>query len=291
MVFEDRKIKTVIDFDNEALSHRLSMVINTGAKVESFVNSVPFGITEIKCNHEVAKVDENYIEYSVNNHVFDQFANFKLAEDNYFTLVSHGSKELYIENQKVIVPLICTTGEFGKSNLLYRPGRASGDTSKKGHIALFTKNAQLLGDNKFTFDIYFNDEALNEKQVRYINENMGYTAFYQYQGFNKFHYRLDNKIQITEEQSLNIDNYQGFNLKGNVQIKTITPSLYDKDTFLVRLYNPFGKDEEFNLESISGYANTNNVEVVNAIEEKAENQELKVKAYGILTIKIRRNNA
>ncbi len=284
-VFEDKRIKAEIDFDNQALSHRLSVVINTGSKVDKFINSVPFGVIETKCNHEMGPVDENYIEYSVNNHVFDQFANFKLSEDNYFTLVSHGSKELYINNDKIEVPLICTTGEFGKSNLLYRPGRASGDTSKKGHIMLFTKNAQLLGRNKFTFDLYFNDTVINEKQVRYINENMGYTASYQYQGFNKFHYRLDNKIQITETKNLEMNSYEGFKLNGNVQIKTITPSLYDSNEFLIRLYNPFEKDEIFSLDE------NLKVEVVNAIEEKAECQELKVKAYSILTIKIRRNNA
>ncbi len=285
IIFEDKRIKTEITFDNEALSHRLSMVINTGSTIDEFTNSVPFGVTNIICDHSVDAVDENYIEYNVKNYIFDQFANFKLTENNYLTLVSHGNKELYVENNKVIVPLICTTGEFGKSNLLYRPGRASGDTSKKGHIMLFTKNAQLLGRNKFTFDMYFNDEVVNEKQVRYINENMGYTTSYQYQGFNKFHYRLDNKIQKTEDKCLDIDSHEGFKLNGNVQIKTITPSLYDKDTFLIRLYNPFENDEEFTLDK------NLNVEVVNAIEEKAESQELKVKAYGILTIKIRRNNA
>ncbi len=284
MIFKDSRIKMEIAFDNKALSHRLSLVINISSKIEKFINSVPFGIREIKAKEQLNPIDGNYIEYNVNNYIFDQFANFKITDNDYFTLVSHGSKELYIENKKIIIPLICTTGEFGKSNLLYRPGRASGDTSKKGHIVLFTNKAQLLGLNKFTFDMYFNNDEINGEQVKYINDNMGYSASYQYQEFNKFYYRLDNKIQITEEKSLDIDVYKGFKLEGNVQIKTITPSLYNKDTFLIRLYNPFQKNEIFSL------SENLQVEVVNAIEEKAKNQKLEVKAYGILTVKVRRKN-
>ncbi len=283
LVFEDNRIKVKIKFKNQVLSHRLSIVFNLNTKIDKIKNSVPFGIHELSCPEQLNLVNENYIEYDVKNFVFDQFVSVELAKGNYFTLVSHGSKELYVEKEKMIVPLISTTGEFGKSNLLYRPGRASGDTSKKGHIMLFTKNAQLLGENNFSFDIYFNKQAINEYQVYKINENIWDTVFYQWQMFNKFHYRLDNKIQVTEPVTIDKEDYSSFTIDGDVQIKTITPSLYDKSAFLIRMYNPFDKNQPFILSKYLKY------EVVNAIEEKSSTQELVVKAFGLLTLKVWRD--
>ncbi len=282
LIFNDQRLRVEIKFDNKVLSHRLSLVINTGNKVQDFKISVPYGIKDAVYENRKEKLDENYLEYWVENFVFDQFANFKIDSHNYMTLVSHGSKELTFANSKIMIPLITTTGDFGKPDLLYRPGRASGDTTLKGHIMMFTENAQLLGENNFCFDVYFSNGEIDHKLLWDINDNASKDTFYQWQLYNKFHYRLDSKIQVCETKCFDFTQFQGIAIEGNVQVKTTTPSLYNKDDYLVRIYNPFDIDETFNFDIDVNY------EVVNAIEEKLDNQELVVKANSIMTVKIKR---
>ncbi len=47
------------------------------------------------------------------------------------TVFTRGIKEYQHIEDEIVLTLLATTDELGKPDLLYRPGRASGDTTKK----------------------------------------------------------------------------------------------------------------------------------------------------------------
>lgn len=57
------------------------------------------------------------------------------------TIFTRGIKEYQQLDQHIALTLLATTGELGKPDLAYRPGRASGDTTKKGHVLIPTEDA------------------------------------------------------------------------------------------------------------------------------------------------------
>lgn len=104
------------------------------------------------------------------------------------TVFTRGVKEYQQLDQDLALTLLATTGQLGKPDLAYRPGRASGDTTKKGHVLIETEGAQLLGKHQFRLAIYLgikpsmSIKQLNEqkrliKQTYPINANRSITFY------------------------------------------------------------------------------------------------------------------
>src|SRR5699024_5733642 len=124
---------------------------------------------------------------------FDKVVGMNDEERGLF-LISKGMKEYELGNQAFYVTLMATTGQLGKPNLLWRPGRASGDTTSLGHQMTPTPRAEELGANVFEFGLVTTSH-LEENQLAVTAEKwLAPSISYQLQQLNLFVNRLDNKI-------------------------------------------------------------------------------------------------
>ncbi|MBC1476019.1 alpha-mannosidase, partial [Listeria grandensis] len=188
-----------VEVDNQIKNHRLRLKVNTGVHTDSNIASLPSGY--IKRMPEVPENwQETYSEMPIDIEPLEQ--NVTLTnETESCTIFTRGIKEYQQLDQHIALTLLATTGQLGKPDLAYRPGRASGDTTKKGHVLIETEGAQLLGKHSFTLAIYLDNQAFNERKTAERTKDFNQAnVSYQRQPFNHFLHRLDNKIQKTERK-------------------------------------------------------------------------------------------
>ena len=193
---DDELINCRIIVDNNILSHRLRACIKSDILSNESIASIPFGyIKRPILNGEIGEWNSSYLEIPIDIEVFEGTVSIT-DDENTLSIYSKGIKEYQVIEDRIYLTLLSTTSQLGKPNLLYRPGRASGDTTKQGHVMIATPNAEQLGKNEFEFSISLLEESFNENKVekRYEKVN-SQNIFYQLQGLNKFINRLDNKIQ------------------------------------------------------------------------------------------------
>lgn len=265
--------------DNKALSHRLRLAIKSDINTTQSIASVPCGFITRNID-EVKKhtCEENYCESMIDIEVLDELV--ALSNGNTLSVVTKGIKEYQVEEDILYLTLFSSTGELGKPNLIYRPGRASGDTTKKGHVMIPTPSAQLLGEVDFNFAIEFKDSEFDElagqKLITKYNQP---SIYYQAQVINKFINRLDNKIQPLQEN--NMIDIRKFSLlqinNDDVELSSISPSLYD-DKYILRIKNATSNTIDLNSLGIVDY------QVVNAIEE--EQVTSVIEKYDFVSLKI-----
>lgn len=162
---------------------------------------------------------------------------------------------------------MATTGQLGKPNLLWRPGRASGDTTSLGHQMEPTPMAEELGNNEFKFGLaYFDGEELSESQIANVADKwLSQSISYQLQTFNLFVNRLDNKIWDIEFSNdlppiSKNENWLSLNLP--CSISAIYPAYTVKDSYVLRLSNMSDKIVDVSDLKEKGYLLTNALEEV-----------------------------
>lgn len=267
-----------VEVDNQIKNHRLRLKVNTGVHTDSNIASLPFGY--IKRMPEVpANWQETYSEMPIDIEPLEQ--NVTLTnETESCTIFTRGIKEYQQLDQHIALTLLATTGQLGKPDLAYRPGRASGDTTKKGHVLIETKGAQLLGKHSFTLAIYLDNQAFNERKTaertKYFNQA---NVSYQRQPFNHFLHRLDNKIQKTERKLGAKQTLAMLNLPKEYLVSACHPSYYHANKYIIRIENPTKQLQKLELPNIR-------FDYVNAIEETVENQDSMIPAYGAVTLRL-----
>jgi len=270
--------------DNEIYSHRLRLKIKTGIEAEKTIASLPFGYIERDVVKSIPENwRENYVEMPIDIEPFESSVSVG-NEEYHVNAFAKGMKEYQFIGDSLYLTLFSTTGQLGKENLLYRPGRASGDTTRQGHLMMETPMAELIGLNEFEFALSIQDGCFDEYKTAKTWED--YTIehpSYQIQSLNKFIYRLDNKIQPREGVSPAPSGFSLLSVGENMLFGSIAPSLYNENAVLLRLKNPT-KDaiqlENYNFDHFAG------AEQVNYIEEIAAEQDFVIPPYDTLTIKL-----
>lgn len=278
-------IKFKSNIDNNVLSHRIRAKINTSILSDISIASTPLGFIKRKILN-LKDVDwiDGYEEFPIDIEPFDKSVSIE-SDELSLSAFSKGMKEYQVIDDKLYLTLMSTTGQLGKPNLLYRPGRASGDTTKKGHVMIGTPMAELQKELEFEFAIYFNDEKFDEETVTQLWEvyTRQYIS-YQKQTLNKFINRLDNKIQIRENELLNISEFSLFEINSKSTFGSLSPSLYDDNSYILRLQNHTGNlipIENFESEYFSI------IEAVNYNEERVDHSTEFVSPYDTLTLKLK----
>lgn len=270
--------------DNQVYSHRLRAKINVDILAKETIASLPFGyIRRDVLNQEPVDWQKKYVEIPIDIETYESSVSVE-CDDYNITAFSKGMKEYQFIKDSIYLTLFSTTSQLGKGNLIYRPGRASGDTNNKGHVMIETPMAELIGINEFEFALCINKGSFNEYNTAkcwqdYTVENISY----QVQSLNKFIHPLDNKIQLREKISDSPKEFSLLNVNENVFYSSIAPSLYDNNAFLLRLKNPTKEDillKDFDFNKFK------DVEKVNYIEEISKDKDYIIKAYDTLTIKI-----
>ena len=200
---------------------------------------------------------------------------------NICTVYSKGVKEYQIVEDRIYLTLLATTGELGKADLLYRPGRASGDTTKKGHIPLSVPEAQLLGVYEYDFKVSYSESYFDAEQIIHASDTFHQQdIYYQLQHFNEFICRLDSKLLVNYPKDLK-NKCDLLDLEG-LDVFSIVPSLYDSDSFLIQIKNLTKQKKDVNLSRLKS---TYKVSVVDANENVKELTN-SIGPYELLTIKL-----
>lgn len=268
---------------NRICSHRLRARIHTGGPAKETIASLPFGYIRRAVPAELPeRWQETYVEMPVDLEPYESSVSVE-SGDSCLTAFAKGMKEYQFIENSLYLTLFSSTGQLGKENLIYRPGRASGDTTRQGHEMVETPLAELIGNLDFEFAIQVSEGGFDEYHTakaweEYSQEHVSY----QTQTLNKFIYRLDNKIQPRERPGRSELVFSLLKLKEHVLFSSISPSLYS-DAVLLRLKNPTAvpvKVTDYNFDWFAG------AERVNDIEEVLEDQEFVVPPYDTLTIRL-----
>ncbi|MBO0451503.1 glycoside hydrolase family 38 C-terminal domain-containing protein [Candidatus Enterococcus murrayae] len=274
-----------ITFKNSIMNHRVRLQLRG---LQDFVKAeagLPFGMITRE-NQPLENWEEIYSEMPVNVNPFEKIVS-GLSPDYRLTLFTQDSKEYEYQANRLWVTLLATTDSLGKPDLLYRPGRASGDTTKKGHIMMETPLAQQLGqDIRFDFDLRIDASVLPvEKLHHWKNQLLQPSVSYQKQALNYFVQRIDNKIQTFETKlSLQEKEYSLLDFgETELFISSLHRSYYDSSAFIVRFENPTANEIQLPVrELFIG----NKVLRINAVEEPLEYTEI-VDPYSVVTFLIK----
>lgn len=150
MLQHDDMIRFAIDVDNQVLSHRLCVHFATDILANVSYADQLFGVVArpVQLSNALQVWEaENWHEKPISIEPMQSYVN--LHDDNHgFTLHTNGVREYEIVGDSfdtISVTLFRSFGFMGKENLLYRPGRASGES------VVATPDAQILGMLSFTF--------------------------------------------------------------------------------------------------------------------------------------------
>lgn len=278
---EHGEIEGRLSFKNTILNHRIRVKTKLNHPIEKAVSAVQFGYLE-KSNHSLEGWDKKYSEMPVNVEPFEkQVAVFD--QDQALVFYTTQSKEYEYAEESLYITVLATTDSLGKPDLLYRPGRASGDTTKKGHIMIDTPLAQMENQEIiFDFSIRLAETNITEDTlVSWRAEKEQPSITYQLQDYNYFVNRIDNKIQNRREDlSLNASAYSllSLELPAGIMVSAVHNAYYS-DAFVIRLANLTAKESTIDTNILfAGY----HYKRINALEEEITDT-FCIGGYGLAT--------
>lgn len=275
-----------IEVDNKVLSHRLCIHFDTA--ISSFFNFVDEQFGTIKRENEHKKemesyyahlknkkneIDKNVVNWDNNPNIWQEpmipiepMQSFVSLSDKErgMAIFPQDVREYEIvgENKNIIsITLFRTYGVMGKENLLYRPGRSSGERT------IMTPDAQLLKKMTFNMGIYYYDSDFNTAYVSQMAKEYN-TPIASY-GYGEF---LNGRILFTLDHSCKqLDSMKSlFHCSGGLTLSAIKK--WDNgDGIVLRFYNgEYQKNENekisFNKDVKKAYFINGKEEIVNEIQ-------------------------
>lgn len=276
---ENPLMEVKLHVNNTICNHRLRVHVKTDINDNKNIASLPFGYITRE-NGVLSNWENTYSEMPIDLEPLE--SNITLTDEKRScTVFTRGIKEYQHIDDEIALTLLATTDELGKPDLLYRPGRASGDTTKKGHIRIKTEKAQILREVEFSFAIYMSSKSFDELEVASLTHNyLQESISYQLQDYNFFLYRIDNKIQRSiVEEAVNRE-LEIISLPENYLVSACYLSYYDKDKFVIRLENP--TSEKLILDE--KIFKDRNGKIINAIEELQVQQVYEIAPFEVISI-------
>lgn len=284
-IANDDTLTGKVTFENTVLNHRVRLQLKNTQEFVSTKAGLPFGFIT-RQNRSVEGWQEKYSEMPVNVEPFEKIVS-GLSDGYSFNLFTCDSKEYEYQGENLWVTIIATTDSLGKPDLMYRPGRASGDTTMKGHILMDTPLAQQKDQLiEFNFNFVMDNAEVSEASLSdWKSRLLQPSISYQKQDFNYFVHRIDNKIQKFEkelkitEKSLSLLDFQ----TTGYYVSSVHRSYYDNQAFVIRFENPTDQEMELPLESM--FENYE-FKCVNAVEDEVQATN-KIDPYDVLTVLVK----
>ncbi|MDE7050752.1 MAG: alpha-mannosidase [Lactobacillus sp.] len=261
-----RVIDFELDIDNRKVDdHRLCIDFDTGVIAKYAIDDIQFGTTKrpfvLKKAMASWKKNPNlWQEKPISINTMQTFTSLSNNNET-FAVIPQGVREyenIGKDHQIIRLTVFRTYGRLGKKDLIYRPGRASGDAT------VATPNAELHKKLKFNFGVYivnnnFENSSVAEVAKKYNTPLQIYTYAEFLNGrlifpFNKSRQDLD----ISQSIILG---------KGNLILSTIKKS-ERRVGYIIRLYNP---NDTVENEKIIFKNKLKLAELVNLKEEKIKN--------------------
>ena len=282
-----RKDSKVIDFnvkvDNKGLSHRLCVLFDS--QIVSAFNYADQQFGLIKRPNYYEKEMKLYME-SMNNKTekkagIQELANWANDQSTWqeppisieptqsyvsltdgktgIAVIPQGVREYEVlDDSKIRLTLFRTYGFMGKENLIYRPGRASGER------IIETPAAQLLKEMEFNFGFTSYAGDINDSDIdtlaKQYNTNM---EVYTYAEF------LNGRLIFSQREidGENAKIHSLFETEGNLVVSAVKKAEED-DGYIIRLYN--GKDHKNLDDKIKFNFDIKEAYYTNLKEEKPE---------------------
>lgn len=252
------EIEVKLTTENKCKDQRTRLVLKTTEISNEIIADTQFGeITRPVQNPNLSIWEqESWVEKPVSIEHFEHFVSINHQN----TFYSRGLKEYESVDDKMYFTLFRSFGYMGRSDLVNRPGRASG-------MSVETPLNQLM-NKEFTFQFWLNylEEKKPALRAKVLMTNM---LTYQVKEYNRFNLNMPQHTTIKSEQilyPLELDTFVITAIKKN-----------DEDKIIIRGYNP--SDEQQTMILPNGWQFSN-------IEENSDiiNQEQIIRPYQIFTL-------
>lgn len=249
---------------NTRPNRRLRMGFVFDEPIQKVNAGTPFGFIN-RINLDLTNWQEAYSEKPVNQ---ERFIDMLTAYTNNkeVHIASQDTREYGYDNNTLYLTILTSTDSLGKPDLINRPGRASGDTTKKGHIMMDTPDAQALGKD-IHFEVFFSRQR---DRLTWLEGTKKTSVAYQNQSLNYFLYRLDNKL---EPRKLDLNLASFWKPVDGLMVSSVHPAYQRDRGYVVRFENR--SDQTVLLPMINGVQ-------VNALEQEVEPVS-EMEAYSIVT--------
>ncbi|MFT4186519.1 MAG: hypothetical protein QM613_04730 [Micrococcaceae bacterium] len=235
---DSETIEGKVHIDNQVFSHRMRLQIRTPDIEGNSIAQIQNGFIANANIPIPENWEKKYVEKPVNIRIFDKSVSIE-GKNECLTIFADGIKEYERAEDKLFITLFATTGELGKADLAWRPGRASGDTTNEGHIMMPTPLAQEVGKHEYTFALRASDKTLDQQLVaKTAHARLTPSISYQRQMLNVFINRLDNKIWPLQHKLSVPKEISLLNFSTKALVSAIYPAYFHKNHFVVRLANP-----------------------------------------------------
>jgi len=235
-------IKFKIKVDNREIDdHRLCVLFDTGISSKVSIADEQFGTIQrpVYLEEEMKDWNENKVAWNERPISIETCQSFvSLADSNHsFSIFPKGVREYEIIGDSFSVirlTLFRTYGMMGKEDLLYRPGRASGEKT------IATPNAELHEILEFDFGLYINENKFDNANV--ANKAKSYNTdiqLYEYADF--LNRRVIFNLNDVENKDLPME-YSMLNTQGNLTLSTLKKADM-KSGYIARFYNSGLKNE------------------------------------------------
>lgn len=231
-LLNDKMIYIDVNFENKVLSHRLRLKIKGFNKSEKTIAATPGGylLREIGAIDIQSHWQDKYVEYPIDIETNSGFVGF-YGEEEELVVFNKGLKEYQANDDSIYMTLFATCGELGKPDLLYRPGRASGETTRRGHTRIFTPLAQELYRHHYEVAISFQKPDA-ENLYFLLQKFEEASVYYQLQDINFFVERIDNKIKKDNDIKICLLKEKSYlKLPSDIYVYNTYTSLYDQGIY------------------------------------------------------------
>ncbi|MBZ7264909.1 mannosylglycerate hydrolase [Klebsiella oxytoca] len=232
----DDMIRFIVDVENSVLSHRLCVHFATDIMANMSYADQLFGVVSrpVQLSNALRVWEaENWHEKPISIEPMQSYVN--LHDDKHgFTLHTNGVREYEIIGDNfdtIALTLFRTFGFMGKENLLYRPGRASGES------VVETPDAQLLGPLSFAFGWRLYSGAFDKAQHARVSKAF-LTTFPVYQDSDFLNGRL--RFCLSDEARTWPQQHSVLTLPSGAgdALASVVKCAEQGNGLIVRLYNP-----------------------------------------------------
>ncbi|WP_208560051.1 mannosylglycerate hydrolase [Marinilactibacillus kalidii] len=231
---DEEVIRFSVDMNNQVLSHRLCVQFNTEIASDFSTADQLFGTVKRPVYLPEMEVweEEEWDEAPISIEPMQSYVSLH-NEERTTAIITEGVREYEIIGETydtIQLTLFRTFSHMGKTDLLYRPGRASGESIVE------TPDAQLLGKLSATFAYVTKTLSFDEAKIGQLaKEFLSPMPTYQFSDF------LNGRLiyAYRDEEKTNKASYGLMSLENKDSVISAIKKAEDSDEIIIRQFNPY----------------------------------------------------
>ncbi|MDK8501556.1 glycoside hydrolase family 38 C-terminal domain-containing protein [Aerococcus sp. UMB1112A] len=231
-------IKFKVDVDNQILSHKFAVEFKTGIPSEYSYADQLFGPVQRKVHLPELAIweEEEWDEMPISIEPMQSYCALSQDKET-FSVITGGVREYEVvgdADDTLKLTLFRTFSHMGKEDLLYRPGRASGESIVE------TPDAQLLGKISCEFAVHINGsqniEAMNLSRLSkdYLTHIPSYERADFLNGRMIFSQKREEKLYEISDSFMEVD-------VEDLGVSCLKGDINNKGQSVLRVFNPYLK--------------------------------------------------